>query len=515
MTSDRLKSILQNRWNYAKYISNRSNSNIDIDIRANLKTFTDNQFTTLYSEADVDSVDATLMLEFYKDNGYGDLMIGYKCLKALREELPPNIDIVVVSATPEDVKQIGQKYMDRYEIPLLDVQDVTDYLDSVDISKTYLITFALESEICDDDLNRLKPRTLYIDEYNGWRAPKMDSESESPFEITMIPGFGVGQDGSIRSGINIMRECIDIVPKFPKEYYFGYISEYHTETETLYKYLMYIILLNRNSMKKINIVLLIPQANLNEIQDSLNYGLEIDSAEVESKKESKISLPESLLDLDIHFQLKKTFNRTIIEDEKNHIKIYIESYLPHEDVISYMQGSQEPILVTGDQSMSEAISLGKLFFYEMQEWKRELYDNFREYCRFVLPRNTTLHYFMDKTSRVDTLETGQMDRVIEDLVKKTRHYDLSGYMRTVSSEIKQNMNLMLDIVSAIKRMMIGNEKTDRKFKARVRRIIDPLYCESAPIVYRKRRRSIGSSGSEVPAKRKKINNYSNNFCIIV
>jgi hypothetical protein len=241
MVSDRFKSILYNRWNHARYLNGRANND-----RLDLKTFVDNQFVILYSDAKLQNVSGTVLLEFYKSNGFGDLMIGYKCMKALREDFPPHIKLVVVSETPDDVRIICGNYLNDNDVDLLDVRNITEYLDSCDIDRTFLVTFALGSEIPSDDLARLHPRTLYVDEYNGWRVSE---EIDPKFEHRLIPGFGIGRNGILTSGINIMRNPVITTPKFPNEYYFGYISEYHPDTETLYKYLICILLLNRNSMK--------------------------------------------------------------------------------------------------------------------------------------------------------------------------------------------------------------------------------------------------------------------------
>jgi hypothetical protein len=259
---------------------------------------------------------------------------------------------------------------------------------------------------------------------------------------------------------------------------------------------------------------LIPNPDLNDILGSLRHGIEVacDTDNADYVRSDYRSHPESVLGLDLNFQLKKTFNRTIIEDPDNHIKIYIETYMPHETVLSHMANSQEPILVTGDQSMSEAISLGKLFFYEMQEWKKELYTNFKEYCRFVLPRNTSLHCFLDKATRIDTLETGQIDTVINNIVRKTRRNDLIGYMGTVSDHIKQNHDLKLDLISTIKRMMVGNTRKDHLYRTELHNLLGPSDgCET--VFRRKRKRSVDEPMH--PVKKQKTMNISlADMCVI-
>ena len=552
MTSD-ITNILRTRWRYAKYLSRKISKHQSYDI----DRFIEDQFKILYYNQNIEHIDATLILEFYKSDGFGDLMIGYKCLQNLRDDLPENIRIVVTSITPNDVEKIAGSYLKKHNIHLTHVSELREYINNSNSHKTCLITFALKSRIDSDIIESLRPHTLFVDEYNGWRTdvdyvPQTSSvtdinsqtiisknvinsqETESDYGIDddddddetsviinteieqveqsdyhsdydmdlekfdniITPGFGINGD-RILSGLNIMNDSISNSAPYPIDYYFGYISDYHTDTEVLYKYLMYIILLNRNSMKKINIVLLTPNPDLHYIRDILNTGIHIES-DATDDNHTYNSKASNILDLDVNFQIKKGYRRKIIEDEDNHIKIYIETQMPHSDVITHMKYSQEPILVTGDQSMSEAISLGKLFFYEMQEWKIELYSKFQEYMRFVSHRFTSLHYFMDKSSRLDTLDNGNLDEVITELVRKTERHKLTDFIRSISKNVRANFDLRVDLIAVVKKMLIDADY-DNHHKQEVRNIIDPQDLTSSRPVKRK------ASYSERPgsAKRKK------------
>jgi hypothetical protein len=54
------------------------------------------------------------------------------------------------------------------------------------------------------------------------------------------------------------------------------------------------------------------------------------------------------------------------------IRLIFTSRLPHQDVLSLMDTSERPTLVSGDQSLAEAISRNKIIFYQKQSWKQSL-----------------------------------------------------------------------------------------------------------------------------------------------
>lgn len=52
----------------------------------------------------------------------------------------------------------------------------------------------------------------------------------------------------------------------------------------------------------------------------------------------------------------------------------------HDTMLYCIKNSQEPVYITGDQSLTEAIDFDKLFFYQLMYWKTKLYD---DYCKFI------------------------------------------------------------------------------------------------------------------------------------
>jgi hypothetical protein len=58
--------------------------------------------------------------------------------------------------------------------------------------------------------------------------------------------------------------------------------------------------------------------------------------------------------------------------------------MTHDDLLYSLRKSCEPVFITGDQSLVEAISMDKLFFYQMMAWKTALYSNYCKFVRYIL-----------------------------------------------------------------------------------------------------------------------------------
>jgi hypothetical protein len=59
--------------------------------------------------------------------------------------------------------------------------------------------------------------------------------------------------------------------------------------------------------------------------------------------------------------------------------------MKHHDVKYCIRNSEEPVFITGDQSLVEAISFNKLFFYQMHYWKVSLFNSFFYLARYLFP----------------------------------------------------------------------------------------------------------------------------------
>lgn len=78
----------------------------------------------------------------------------------------------------------------------------------------------------------------------------------------------------------------------------------------------------------------------------------------------------------------------------------------HEDVQHLMQATGKAILVTGDQSWAEAVSLkNRVIFYEIRKWKKKLAEEMRRLAEFHFPKGSKivkyLKVMMEPTGSAD------------------------------------------------------------------------------------------------------------------
>jgi len=73
------------------------------------------------------------------------------------------------------------------------------------------------------------------------------------------------------------------------------------------------------------------------------------------------------------------------EYEGRKISFVFFDYLPHQVMKYCIKTSEEPVFVTGDQSLIEAVSYDKLFMYQLHGWKTDLLNSFYHMARYLFP----------------------------------------------------------------------------------------------------------------------------------
>ena len=145
---------------------------------------------------------------------------------------------------------------------------------------------------------------------------------------------------------------------------------------------------------------------------------------------------------------------------------------------SYLRGSNSPVLITGDQSLAEAISYGKLFFYQTQPWKIDFYNKYREYCRYKLPRNKIYHRFLAESSALNLLEffRGLIFRGnIRNIVRLMKKSDLVVVAQKMSNYIKKEQNIEYCIIALIKKMVINDISLNEQLVNLTQHIVTKKY----------------------------------------
>ena len=85
----------------------------------------------------------------------------------------------------------------------------------------------------------------------------------------------------------------------------------------------------------------------------------------------------------------------------------------HEDFLRLMRLSQPEVLVSGDQSLTEALSMGKVILYQTQSWKINLVKQLQFITEVLLP-NQIINSFMKQcyhTYNQDPVELFTQDKI--------------------------------------------------------------------------------------------------------
>ena len=305
----------------------------------------------------------------------------------------------------------------------------------------------------------------------------------------VIPGFGIDKKCNMTTfGINISKNE-DVLPTIVDDYYFAYVSSTHDDNRDflmvdLFRYIISLLLFNKNRDKPINFVIVCKGLSIYTIRTILMYGIEL-YTEFNYKE---LIHPNDFLDYDLSFKVHRRINLRsdkkgmfdILADKTNQVTIYLADFLPHDQMRSYLKGSNSPVLVTGDQSLAEAISDGKLFFYQTQSWKKDFYDGYREYCKYKLPRNKIYHRFLigSASSTEDyAIYAGyiKLQNNIRNIVKLMKKSNLVSVAQKISNHIKKEQNIEHCIIALIKKMVINDMTLNDQLVNLTRNVITKKY----------------------------------------
>jgi hypothetical protein len=171
---------------------------------------------------------------------------------------------------------------------------------------------------------------------------------------------------------------------------------------------------------------------------------------------------------------------TLDEDCNIHYKnkiipVILYDTLSHKEVMDNIKNSNEPVFITGDQSMAEAIHYNKLFFYQRHEWKVEFYKNLCEFFNHICKTKKRKRDILDKHPFVAFMENnigdGSFfprrggDRLCEKSAKELAHL-LSTYREDIMTakkicytELKKLYNIEFYIKNVIQQFFyVGSEK---------------------------------------------------------
>ncbi|XWV25990.1 putative orfan [Tupanvirus soda lake] len=214
--------------------------------------------------------------------------------------------------------------------------------------------------------------------YGMWKKIKSQPEDFKSYYISS--GFGKTENSIPTIGVHIMEEHFETISndlvKFYLEkikgdkFYFAYFSTIRKKKDKSFVFLQrfYETIIGLNNGKSTNII----------IVDSRGY----------LYRNNKISFVK---DDTVEFHENGCF----IINKINNTKILYLNYLCHTDMIGLMKLSEPLILLSGDQSFIEGISLQlmkttKIIFYQIQSWKLNLIQQFMKISENILPPDSIL-----------------------------------------------------------------------------------------------------------------------------
>ena len=430
----------------------------------------------LYENLPIVLKNAVILIEFCKSSGFGDLLIGYKTTKIITDHFK-DAEVYVVSQTPEEVKQYQSHYLNDV-VNIYHVSQITNkFIKKMKITnpevKIVILSLALGTSLDSEVIFDNHIPHIYIDEYHGWRANNQLQDVEpSNFNIYLIPGFGLNECDLISCGININKINNSHLSSKDSPYtqYFGYTStsgDPHADCITyLYSFIMVILLkeyrYTKKKRKPIQIDLVCPKMTLNELFNLVMYGF--------STKWSggyrHYTKTNEIMGYELNFR-KETETNLLIDDRKNLI-IKFHQYLPHQEMLNLMEKSKSPLLITGDQSLAEAISHEKFFIYQPHEWKAKLIESFLNYCDYKLNnQNSQNKQIFLKFIRLSTQSLHDVHphnfsykAHISTLARYLSSSVIEKQAKDIFQSIKQNFDIKSAIISVIKQCIVNDKIID-------------------------------------------------------
>ncbi len=135
------------------------------------------------------------------------------------------------------------------------------------------------------------------------------------------------------------------------------------------------------------------------------------------------------------------------ENQKNDsdkvIRVINPFPLHPQSVHALMEASESVNLVTGDQSLSEALSLAKIPFYQAMSWKKKLYDS----LTFFAQSYPTLHGWFTKNAN-QTISPKELAEFYS--INKSQ---MQEEIQSLRGELMQKKNLAINIVDYINSLM--------------------------------------------------------------
>ncbi|XWV24749.1 putative ORFan [Tupanvirus deep ocean] len=276
---------------------------------------------------------------------------------------------------------------------------------------------------------------------------KIEPQDDSMKFYFVSSGFGKTEKNIPTIGVHIMEEPFkdfsnDLVKFYFKrigneKFYFAYFSTISKKKDASFTYLkrFYETIIGLNKGTSSNII----------IVDASGY----------LYRNKKISFVKDDV---VEFHERGCY----IENKTNNTKILYVNYLSHDDMINLMRTSEPLILLSGDQSFIEGISLHisgvtKIIFYQIQSWKLNLIQQFMKISSDILPANSSLLNLQKIIYNCETESDFPIETVVS--IISENYCELIKQSTLVYKHITNQYNIENILVSICFRLMYEDDNT--------------------------------------------------------
>lgn len=308
--------------------------------------------------------------------GYGDIMYLIKIAHFLKEKFSYKIIITFKDNLYKKFLSVSTEL----------TRKLYKQIDEVKASYKYAIVI----HVATPKTKKFMPysRDIYLDEYNGNRS--YDNYNKyNELGICLTSGLGLNAD-IICQGImtlscenlylkntSFIQDCKQqkILSKM-SDYYFAYCSSC---IEFYYKFIENII--NYESVNKTDISIFTVYNNITQAENTL-YNVILHNFQIPNINRQNIYSSNNFL-----------LTKYLLPNGKKLFAYFVNFLHPAEFTIR-MKNSKQYVLITGDQSFSEAIKFNKLIYYECQTWKMRLFEQYILIIKHILGKKSLLYNFV-------------------------------------------------------------------------------------------------------------------------
>ena len=396
-------------------------------------------------------------------SGNGDVLHAIKVARIIKKQFPNNYVRFIVNPNASAEKFIRDHGFSAPPIRPVDIENLTrsDLINSGHTGSKWVVF-----EVATPEMDRIRKDIAHlqyihgnvthirIDEYNGWRyrnaLADMGLHSSGLGAVHRKKNFPIGVhiEPALKRVFSSRKERLELLhqlenqevtmhllahnPDNTKLYYAYFAIDDNNDTFYLDRFLETMIKHEAGNSGDISFLVLFP--------DKKNLSLE------ERIRALAGGLKGKMCDAGVQeIQVSNLNNADYLSLKVNStgkiVRLYFIERLSHHDVLLLMQASKRRVLVSGDQSLVEAISMDKIPFYQEQPWKKELTRQIKEVAKIVAGSDSVLSRFFKyvfKEGKRDELFVDEIAACLRDPDLKRqitalndaicRHYDASSWI---------------------------------------------------------------------------------------